>query len=653
MTKEVKKVKTKGPIRWEAIIPLLVIYVLISLYAKLFFDSHLKWALELGGYHALGSEVNIGSLNSSFFKGSIQIQKIQITNAEKPTHNSIEIGDVRFSALWDALLRGKLVINEVAVEQIALGTERSRPGKVKPPEPPKTGPSTSEKLKTETLALIEKQNQNNVLSDITAVLSGGSAEGQMDGLKEKIVSKEKLAAFETSLKAKETEWKQRIATLPAGKEAKAIQDRMGKIKTSDFKTPQELEASLKELNATIKAADDELKKIQAAEKDLKSDVQFTETGMKDIEKQVAQDIKDLQSHFKIPKLDAAEISKSVFMGYLSPYAAKAYGYKDMAEKYLPPKFKGESPDKEAVKIQPRPRQSGVSYEFGRPNSYPLVWVKRVGISSESRGNKLMGDLAGEITHITSHPRLIMKPTTLNLKGNFPGLEMYGMALQVALDITGEESVVDALIKLDRYPLPETQLVKNNDVEMNLQKAQGQVEAKAQLLGFKNLDYRIKNTFSDLSATAKAQNKEVNEVLEFVLKDIKKTDLEVWGKGDLPLVPFNIKSDLGNQIAQGFERKLQARIAEAQAQLKAFVDAEINKQKQAVQAQVNQFKAQTEGEIKKLQAQFEAQKKAVQDKIDQAKKDTENKAKAQANQEKKKLENEAKKKAEELKKKLGF
>lgn len=645
--------KSKGPIRWEAIIPILLIYVLISLYAKFFFDSHLKWSLELAGYHALGTELNIGNLKSSFFKGSIQIQKIQLTNAEKPTHNSIEIGDIRFSVLWDALLRGKVVINEIAVEQISLDTPRKTRGKVKPPEPPKKGPSAADQLKAETLAFIEKQNQNNVLSDITAILAGGDSNAQLDKLKTKILSKEKITSFETDLKSKEAEWKNRISQLPSAKQAQSLQDRAAQIKTKDFKTPQELEKSLKELNEIIQITDQEIKKIQDAERSLKSDLKFTENGLKDIEKQIDQDIKDLQSHFKIPKLDAAEISKSVFMGYLSPYVKKAYTYKDLAEKYLPPKFTSQKENQEKIQVQPRPRQNGVTYEFGRLNSYPLLWIKRIGLSSQSGSSEFVGDVSGEITHITTHPKLIMKPTQLNVSGDFPGLQIFDFGLNLSLDATGTEPLINTSLKIDRYTVPSAPLVDNKDVQISIDKANGQLVATAKVTSLENIEYNLKNTFSDLSISSKAQNKEVNEVLNFVMNDIKKTEVEAWGKGKLPVFPLNIKSDLGHLIAQGFEKKLQSRINEAKAQLKAFVDAEINKQKQAVELQVNQFRSQTESEINKLKSQFETQKKAVQDKINQAKKDTEEKAKAQVNKEKSKLEAEAKKKAEELKKKLGF
>src|SRR6476660_9506819 len=91
-----KKEKKKGPIRTEAVIPFLIVVVLTYVYFHFFFDLHLKKAFEFGGYHLLGAEVDINDVETSFFKGTFRVRGIQVTNGEKPTHNMVEIGDIRF-----------------------------------------------------------------------------------------------------------------------------------------------------------------------------------------------------------------------------------------------------------------------------------------------------------------------------------------------------------------------------------------------------------------------------------------------------------------------------------------------------------------------------------------------------------------------------
>ena len=82
--------KPQSLLRWNAIIPFLIVSFLVYLYFLLFFDLNMKNAIEWAGYKALGSEVNIGQFKSSFIKGNVQISKIELTNSEKPAFNSIE-----------------------------------------------------------------------------------------------------------------------------------------------------------------------------------------------------------------------------------------------------------------------------------------------------------------------------------------------------------------------------------------------------------------------------------------------------------------------------------------------------------------------------------------------------------------------------------
>ena len=110
--------KKKGFIRTEAVVPFVIVVAVTVIYFHFFFDHHLKKAFEFAGYQLLGAEVDIDKLETSVFNGTFRAQGIQVTNAEKPTHNMVDIGDIRFGVLWDALLRARLVVSEMAVEHL-------------------------------------------------------------------------------------------------------------------------------------------------------------------------------------------------------------------------------------------------------------------------------------------------------------------------------------------------------------------------------------------------------------------------------------------------------------------------------------------------------------------------------------------------------
>lgn len=646
-TTPVKKIKEKGPIRWEAIIPFAIICLVIGLYFHLFFDTHLRRGMEWAGYNAVGAEVNIAKVETSFFKASLRIQGIEVTDAEKPTHDSIKIGDIRFSMLWDALLRAKIVVNEAVVEQIEFGVKRKHPGKVKPPEPVSNEPGLAEKLKERALQEAQEQAGDNVLGDVIAMLSGSDANEQLQKLQDSLPSKAMLENFEKELKTKQAAWDARLKTLPQGKDIEALNTRLNKIKTKDFKTPLELQTSLQELDKVFKDGDAMYKKVQSTGDDLQKDLKALEAQYKEIEKQVKIDIKSLEQHFRIPKLDAKSMSMAIFNRYMAPYKAKFLRYKALAEKYIPPNLlKKKTADETEVAIQPHPREKGISYEFGRPNSYPLVWIKRTAVSSQAGLSPDAGNIKGEILDITSHQALIGKPTIATLAGDFPANEIFGFLLRLSMDNTKADSIIDYLFKVDSYSISGKELVQSPDVQIAFEKAKGSLGIEGKIIALKNISVAMDNKFTDIEYKVSSKNDVADQILKAVFAGIPVVTLTVDGQGLFPNIPLSINSNLGPELQKGFEKQIQAKIDEARKKIEAYVNEEIGKQKARVEAEINKLKGDLDKEVKKAEAQLNEQKKQVETRINQTKKDAENQGRKQ-------LEKEGQKAVDELKKRFGL
>lgn len=646
-TTPVKKKKEKGPIRWEAIIPFVIICAVIGLYFHFFFDSHLRKGMEWAGYKAVGAEVNIAKVETSFFKASLRIQGIEVTDAEKPTHNSLNIGDIRFSMLWDALLRAKVVVNEAAVEQIAFGVKRARPGRVAPPEPVSNEPGLADKLKEQAINEAQQQAGDSVLGDVIAMLTGTDANVQLQKLQDSLPSKAMLESFEKDLKAKQAVWDARMKSLPQGKDIEALNKRLNAIKYKDFKTPQELQSSLQELDKVFKDGDAMYKQVQGAGNDLQKDLKALEAQYKEIEKQVKTDIKSLEQHFRIPKLDAKSMSMAIFNRYLGPYKAKFFRYKAMAEKYIPPNLLNKKEkDPEDIPLQPHPRENGISYEFGRPNSYPLVWIKRTAVSSQAGLTPDAGNIKGEILDITTHQKLIGKPTVASLSGDFPSKEIMGFLVRLSLDNTKPDSIVDYRFKVDSYSIEGKELVQSPDVQIAFNKAKGSIGIEGKLVGLKNITVNMDNKFTQIEYAVGSKNEIADQILKAVFAGIPVVTLTVDGQGTFPNVPLSINSNLGPELQKGFEKQIQAKIDEARKKIEAYVNEEIGKQRARVEAEINKLRGDLDKEIKKAEGQLNEQKKQAEARVNQAKKDAENQGKKQ-------LEKEGQKAVDDLKKRFGL
>ncbi len=652
-----KKPKAKGPIRIEAIVPVAIIFGLIYGYFFLFFDSHVKSLIEWGGYKALGAEVNVASLKTSFFDASLRISGIEITDADKPQRNLFEIGEIRFKALWDALLRAKFVVEEAVVEKIKYGTTRKRVGKVKSPEPPATGPSfideETKKLRGQALTFVTAKYDNNVVSDLAKIIGGANYKDQLQGMIDSLPSKKRAQELESNYKGLDKVWDQKFKALPQQKDFEELNQRFTKVKSKDFNSPQELAASLQEYDKIYKELDAKVKLIQTTKDELSSDLAKVQSDVKGFEEMVKTDTQSIEKRFQIPKLDAKEITLSLFDKYLAPYKEKVNKYKDMLFKYLPPKFTASkevkaqiAAEEEAKQVVPHQRANGISYEFGAPRGYPLFWIKRTGISSQAGADPQSGNISGEIRDITSNQKMTGRPTTAKIEGDFPGINIRGLLVQAS--INNAKPISEVLISggVESFPIESKVLVDSPDVNIAFINAVGKIKVSSKIVGLKQYDLNLSTVFSNAKYDVGAKEKIADDILKRVFSGLPAITLNASAAGDFPSLPLRVESNLGPEIERGFRSAVQAKIDEARSNIEKAINAEIGKVRAQLEKQVNDIKNKLDSEVKKAQQSVESQKAQLQSRIDQAKKDTENKAKSQ-------VEDEAKKKMEELKKKLKF
>lgn len=650
MSQSEKKVKAKGPIRWEAVVPVTVIFVVAWAYFHFFFDFHLRKGLEFLGYQIIGAQVDIDRLETSFWKASLRIQGIQMTDAQKPERNMLEIDDVRFGVLWDGLLRARVVINEMAIEGIKVGTQRKRPGRVKPPEPPSDKPSLieqeAEKIKERAVKSTEKKIENNVLGDIAAVLSGTSGEARLGEIEGTLGSKKKLDELDQAFKEKSKMWEERFKTLPKPQEIQKLGDRLKTIKTRDFKTPQEVSDSINQFQAVIKEADEKIKTVQSTATDLDGELKRFEQDMKALDAMVKKDIADLEARFRIPKLNPAAISSSLFKQYVQGHLAKFDKYLQMVVKYAPPNLTKKDSKEPDPQIQHRPRSQGISYEFGRPNSYPAFWIKKISVSSQAGATPAAGTVAGIIEDISSNQVLTGKPTVAKLKADFPTDGIRDFGLNLVLDNRQAESVVSFDMGISAYPVAERAIVQSPDVNLSFRKATGGFTSTGKLTGLRNIDLKFNNVFQSVVYDVRAENSTVQELLRGIFSGIPQVTVDASLSGQLPEFHLDIASNLGSEIQKGFEKQIQLKVAEAKKKIDDYVNAQIGAQKAKLEGEIKRFKAQLDHEIKKVQDMISGQKAQAEAKINESRKQAENQAKQQ-------LQKEGRKAVEDLKKKFGF
>lgn len=641
-------------VRWKALLAIAIVFAIIGLSFHFWFDALLKYGIEKGGYAAVGAEVNVAEVKTSFLNGSVAVHKLEITDSLQPKFNSIEIGQINFDVNMDALLRLKGVIEKMSVEDIQFQSLRKYPGKVAPPEPPKPDePSFTDQLKEKALGKLGDENSNNLIGNIASFLQSGDSKAELKNIEGLVVSKKMAEDMNKKWSNAKNDWDQKIKTLPKQSDLDGYKKRFEQIKYKDFKTPQELQESISQFNTLKSDVDTQIKSVNETKNKLVSDVNDLQKDYKTLEAQIKTDIDTVKTHFKIPKIDAAQFSKSLFMSYLIPYTQKLDHYKTMAQKYLPPKYakmldktnsKNEEVDEDT--IQPHPREKGVTYEFPIQNGYPLYWIQNVMISSKSNKQVDYGDIKGQIRNITSNQRQINKTTDLEVSGDFKSKGVYGIAMNGVFNNLKAQPEVSFKASVGSYPLQQIALVKSPDVNIGFPSSKNSLRFSAETVGFKTYAIEFENNFKDVAFELKAKEKLVSELLGRTLSPIKEFNLMASAKGEIKNLDFHISSNLGTQLEAAFQGMLKQKLAEVETQVRQKVDEEVAKQKEELEKKLNSLTKGYVNDVTSSENLLNQVKNMADDRINTAKKDLENKAKNKAQEE-------GKKALDGLKKKLGF
>jgi len=144
----------KGPL---SIAPLALVGIVVGcivVFFVIFANPLLERAMEMGLEAIFEAKSDVDRLRLSLFRFSIDIDGITVANRDRPMTNLFQMGKTRIKLLPQAVLRGKVYIEEVRADTIRFGTARTVSGAL-PGRPPK---AKKEKSQSDAPPLVDLQN---------------------------------------------------------------------------------------------------------------------------------------------------------------------------------------------------------------------------------------------------------------------------------------------------------------------------------------------------------------------------------------------------------------------------------------------------------------------------------------------------------------
>lgn len=405
-------------------------FLVCWLLVVLFFDPVLKRALEKGGGAANGARVEVASLKTKWLAGTLELKGLEVADRSEPMKNLVVASRAGFRLDTSALVRGKAVVREAAIEGLRFGTARKTSGVLSA-----VPPSGLEKAVLDKIAPVKTAS----LAQAAQVKGNASTEvdaAKLAGLKKLDDAKAKIKEIEARWAAKAGEAKEIEAEAKKlAEDAKALggggspADILRKVAEG-----QKLADRVKALTARVEASRDQARK----------DIAEAQALVKEADELRKKDLNGLLAEAGLPTLDSSDLARRLL-------GAQTAGRLATAMKWM--KLAREKASARKAAVPPPPaRRAGVDIEFPRAHSYPQFLLEGAKLSGSLDGavGGADADLAGLLNGVTSNPKLYGKPATLDLTGR----SAKGPALKLAarLDQQDEPVGVSATFEGSGFPL---------------------------------------------------------------------------------------------------------------------------------------------------------------------------------------------------------
>lgn len=372
-------------IRWQGLVPFVVVAGLLAAFWLLIFDGLVKRAIEKTGTLIVGAEVDVRDVDVSLFPLAITLDGLQVTNPDDPATNSVECGTIAFSLDSLNLLRRKVIIDQMAVEDVRFDTPRKRPGFVRSRLEEKKG----EEKKSVFGLTLEKPDVKKILRN------------------ENLESVKLIETAKQEMRNKKSAWQQKMEEIPDKATIENYQDRIRKIRKMK-KDVTGLAKQLKEARALRRDIEQDLGKVKQVRAAFKNDLTAAKRIVERAEQAPGSDVRRLRDKYSITPAGLANISDLLFGDEISSWVRTGLLWYNRIQ----PVVERAKAQREDVAVVKPLRGEGVDIRFREVRPLPDFLIDRAAVSVETAA----GYLAGAIRNITPDQNILGVPLTFSFTG---------------------------------------------------------------------------------------------------------------------------------------------------------------------------------------------------------------------------------------------
>lgn len=579
-------------IRWNFLIPTVIVIALITLFNILFFDVILKKAFISTGEMIFGAKVEIDDLKTSFTKVSLSMDGLRCADRNDYFKNLIDVDHITFDAKFTPILRKKLVIDEMTVSGLKWGTARKTSGQLPPKKEKKFDKKQKKDGKFAKLFESAKNKANEEFNKLPAVETFSQIESQIKDFDvDKLIDKSNLQSVKEINKLSgemQNKYKNYQTTFDNFKieekieKTKNLINEISKTKVSSFDDITRTAKNIEELKNNKKELDNILKELDKAKKDVAGTLDLS----KQIQDAINKDVDSVSDKLSVSNLNTRNIS-SMLVGrqWINRVDTVIY-YMSLIKKYMPEK------DKEPVKE----RAKGRDVMFAQ-KAYPSLLISKINISgttSKDKQGKAIA-FAGSIRNVSSSPDMVAEPVTLDIRGN-NGIQ--NLTVEGLFDHRGNNS--EDLLKVSMSGISgEVLNIPENDYLPLINTAAVKLSSRFELSNGKfscGADMSVKDIKEKDLSVIKGNIKYLAEITN----TIKSFNIEAKAKSeDNGSLSFDVKSDIDRKISDAVSKLFSSKVAEAKSKVKEEINKIVKEQTKQIE---DNIKAQKDALLQNINSQ---------------------------------------------------
>jgi uncharacterized protein (TIGR03545 family) len=536
------KPKYLNVLRWKYVLPRLTLLIVVVAGVRFGLDPLLRTIIVSAGQSATGAKVDLATLETSLWKGSVVLGGLQVANPQSPLRNLLEAERTEFSLDVNALLQKRVVVRNGEISGLAFDTERSESGEIEIVVDEHTGPSALDPLIEHASAWA-----SDWLEEAGDRLDSDFAD--------QLQTPQVAEAIEDRWKNRATTLRKRADDLKA--RGKQLEAEFREVKQNPLRSIEKIPA----LQAELKTVQYELSSIQNEIKglpnELKADRNALQTARKADEEFVKQQL-------KFGKLDGDNLTQVLLGKPVAENTQSALDWIAWVRKRLPTN---------SSKQIARQRSRGTIVNFGAPA--PKFHIERLGLALTAPIGDEPMQFTGSLTNVSDQPRLVAEPARLEL------VATGGMAvtLEVTSDRRGDVPREELFLVCPAIPVDGRTFGNQEKLAVELAPGMAHVRVELSLTG-DELEGHI--TFAQpafkVSPLAKpGANETLVAALTESLGNINNLAAEVKLAGTLQKPEIKIESAIGQQLADGISTAVINLAAKKSEALLAKVTGHANEQ----------------------------------------------------------------------------